>query len=265
MLGVFFIDVGGAGPQGDAILIKKGDLDILVDAGPAESSGKVVDFLRSHDVDDIEVLISTNADPRHYGGINAVLENFLVEELWWTDDSFGDPDYSAAIERVSDQAKDVRVVRDGFTAELNGINLTAINPPKEDRDRFDDVNNDAIVMRVQDRNFSMLLTSGIQTGAQGLLLNTRKSLMAAEIVQAPYYGVGSGTSNIGIFLINLKPKIIIISGSSDESAQNGGSRDPFKRQMGMYNITYYENYKNGTLRVTSDGSSYIIQSLGRGQ
>ena len=62
-LGIYFIDVSDIGLHGDAILIKKGDLDVLVDAGPAENAGKVVDLLRSKGVDDVDVLISTNADP----------------------------------------------------------------------------------------------------------------------------------------------------------------------------------------------------------
>jgi len=262
-IGVFFIDVGGQGLQGDAILIKKGDMDILVDAGASGKGGKVVDFLRSHGVDDLEVLVSTNADPRHYGGMDAVAENFDIEEFWWSGEAFNDADYSALVNRLKAKAWKTEVVQDGFGAELNGINFTALNPPT--RDTFDDINNDAIVLRMVDRNLSLLLTSGIQTGAQGRLINEKKEDIQMEIIQAPYYGVGQGTSNIGVFLINAKPKTMIISGSSDESAVNGGSRDPYKRLMTQYGIKWYENYKNGTIRIASDGSNYTISALGSGQ
>ncbi len=262
-LGVFFIDVGGPGLHGDAILLKKGDLDVLVDAGPLEKSGKVVDFLHEHGVDDIEVLVSTNGDPRHYGGMDAVAEAFTIEEFWWSNYTLDDTAYEAVAERMSGKARYVKVVEEGFGAELNGINFTALNPPKADR--FDDVNNDAIVMRLDDRNFSLLLTSGIQTGAQGRLTNERKKDIQTEIIQAPYYGVGSGTSNIGLFLITAKPKMMVISGSSDESAANGGSRDPYKRLMTQYNISWRENYVNGTIRVTYDGEAYALTALGQGQ
>ncbi|MFH0884380.1 MAG: MBL fold metallo-hydrolase [Candidatus Micrarchaeota archaeon] len=261
--GIYFIDVGGLGMQGDAILIKKGDCDILVDAGSAEKGNKVVDFLHSHDVDDIEVLISTNADPRHYGGISAVADRFKIEEFWWNGESFADADYAAIATRMEGNAKTVRKIGDGFSADLNGINFTALNPPATDT--FEDVNNDAIVLRVTDRNFSMLLTSGIQTGAQGRLINQKTDAIKTEIMQAPYYGVGQGTSNIGVMLITAKPKIMIISGSNDESAVNGGSREPFKRLMTQYGIKWYENYVNGTVRVTGDGQTYSISMLGAGQ
>ena len=261
LFGVYFIDVGGPGLQGDAILIKKGDLDVLVDAGAAEKGGMVVDFLRSKGVDDIEVLISTAADPRRYGGMGAVAEAFTIEEFWWNGDASHDANYSAVVERMTEAAesKDVRVVEDGFTADLNGMNFTAINP--SDAARFDDVNNDAIVLRIVDRDISILLTSNIQTGAQGKLLNNKLDMIQVNILQAPYYGVGAGTSNIGVFLIKSKPQAVVISGSSDESAVNGGSREPFKRLMEQHGIPYYENYVAGALRISSDGKEYSIQAL----
>lgn len=262
-LGIYFIDVGGPGLHGNAILIKKGDLDVLVDAGSAEKGGKVVDFLRSRSVDDIELLISTTADPRNYGGIPAVADTFTIENFWWGDDSFGNADYAAIFDRMSNSTKDARGVEEGFSQELNGIRFEVLNPSSTLR--FDDINNDAIVLRVTDRNFSLLLTSNIQTGAQGKILNEQSGKIKAEVMQAPYYGVGAGTSNIGIFLLTAKPRDMIITGSADETAPNGGSRDPFRRLMNMsqYDIRYYEVYKSGTTRVTTDGQTYAIQALGK--
>ncbi|MEW6721968.1 MAG: hypothetical protein AB1324_01765 [Candidatus Micrarchaeota archaeon] len=263
IFGIFFFDVGGPGLHGDAILIKKGDMDILVDAGSAEMSERTIDYLRSRSVDDIEVLVSTNADPRHYGGIAAVAERYKIEELWWSGESFGDNAYAALMENVSGSVKTARVVERGYSADLNGMNFTVLNP--QNTQRFEDVNNDAIVMRVVDRNFSLLLTSGIQTGAQGRLVNEETSLIQTDVMQAPYYGVGAGTSNIGIFLITAKPDAVIVSGSSDESAPNGGSREPFERLLKQYEIEEYKNYVNGTLRITSNGDNYTIMELGSGQ
>jgi len=256
---VYFLYVGGPGLHGNAVLIRKGGLSVLVDAGPAENAGKVLDFLRSHEVHRLDVIVSTNADPRNYGGIGAVADAFPVQEFWWTGEAYGDQAYSALAQRMTNATKRVRIVERGFTQDLNGMEFRALNPPTTQR--FEDVNNDAAVFRVSDRNFTLLLTSGIQTGAQGRLLNDEKENIQTQVMQAPYYGVGSGTSNIGIFLITAKPKDMIISGSGDESPANGGSREPFKRLMKQYGIAYYENYVNGTLRISSDGSSYAIQAV----
>lgn len=258
-LGVYFIYVGGPGLNGDAILVKKGDFDMLIDAGPEENAGTVVDFLRSKGVDDIEILLSTNADPRHYGGLELVADNFDVEYFWWSGDYPDDQDYFDIVKRLEAESKLVWKVESGFTTELNGIDFEILNPPEE---RFYDVNNDAVVTRMTDRNFSLLLTSGIQKGAQDKLVNEQPEKIKNQVVQAPYYGVGAGTSGIGVFLITADPEAMVISGSADDSPANGGSREPYKRLMEQYGIVWYENYVGGTMRITTDGQSYAIQGLG---
>ena len=80
-------------------------------------------------------------------------------------------------------------------------------------------------------------------------------------MQAPYYGVGVGTSAIGLLLLAAEPQDVIITGSSDDSAANGGSREPFTRLMEQYGIDWYEVYAEGGLRITTDGQDYAIQSL----
>ena len=254
-LGIYFIDVGSE-RHGSAILVKKGGLDVLIDAGPAENSARVIDLLRSREVDDINLLISTNADPRNYGGINTVADSFKIRKFWWNGGGIDDAAYSAMVRRMATAPDGTAIVERGTSVTLNGITFEVLNPPKG---RFGDVNNDAIVIRLTDRNFSVLLTSGIQTGAQGKLIGEQSGKIKAQVMQAPYYGVGAGTSQIGLFLVNAKPKSIIITGSADESAANGGSRDPFRRLMAQYNISWYETYANGTLKVMADGRGYVFQ------
>lgn len=260
-LTAYFIYVGDNGLrlQGDAILIKKGDLDILVDAGPVETSARVVDFLKSREVDDIDVLILTNGDPQHYGGVPLVAGYFGIEEFWWAGGTtFADQDYAAAVEAAASNATYVHEVGEGYSRTMNGIRLDVLNPPAE---RFSEVNNDAIVTKLTDRNFTMLLLSGVQTGAQGRLVTKHEKEITCDIMQAPYYGLGSGTSNIGIVLLKSEPEFIVISGGTDESAEAGGSRAPFIRYMDQYDIPWYANYVNGTIRVASDGQEYAVVGL----
>jgi competence protein ComEC len=262
-LGVYFIDVGSPGEHGDAILVKKGDFNMLVDAGPADEGQKVADFLKNHDVDQIQILVSTNADPRHYGGIQTVASQLGVQQLWWSGYDENDQAYASLIHDVGNKTRKVQIINDGFNMDLDGMNVSVLNPPPSSN--FNDANNDAIVLRIVDRNFSILLTSGIQTGAQGNLNNQKPDLIKTKVMQAPYYGVGAGTSNIGLFLVTAKPETVVISGSSDETAANGGSREPFERLMKEYGIAWYANYVNGTIRVSTDGQNYSVNELGAGQ
>jgi competence protein ComEC len=259
--GIFFINVGDKFNHGNSVLIKKGDLDILIDAGSKEKGNVVVDFLNSRSVDDIEVLVSTNPDPRNYGGLETVIDNFAIEQFWWSGEAYGDSKYIQLADKISGKAKMTTLVEDGFSKEIGGIKIEALNPPVE---RFDDVNNDAIVFKVTDGNVTILLLSGIQKGAVQKLTNEKKKEIKCDIMMAPYYGTGEGTRDIGLFLLAADPDYVIMTGSSDDSAENGGSREPFERLMTQYKIDWLETYVNGTLRVTTDGSEYAIQNVSSG-
>ena len=258
--GIFFFDVGSPTVHGSSILIKKGDLDILLDAGPAEKGPQVVNELVARGVDDIDVLVSTSADPRRYGGLAAVADHYEIEEFWWAGDTFDDPDYANIVQTITAEAESEKIVERGFSSELNGINFTALNPPSV---RFDDVNNDAIVLRVVDRNFTMLLLSNAQKGAHQKLVNEQQALIKARVMEAPYYGTGEGTRDIALFLITAKPEWAILEGSPDDSAANGGDRDPFLELLEQYDIQWEETYDNGTVRVTTDGNDYTVLKLGK--
>ncbi len=258
-IGIYFIDVGDDETHGDAILIKKGDFDVLVDAGPESNGGKVVDFLRSKSVDDLELVISTNADPRHYGGLDRVADNYKIDHFWWSGDSFNDAEYLAVVNKIKGMSKVTTVVERGFSADYNGISFEILNPQS---DRFENINNDAIVIRVADRGVCTLITSGIQQGAREKLINEQTSKTQCEVIQAPYYGVGEGNRNIALFLVKAEPEAMIITGSSNDGPENGGSREPLLRLLEQYDIDAYKTYESGTIRITSDGSSYAIQGLG---
>ncbi|MFH1394464.1 MAG: MBL fold metallo-hydrolase [Candidatus Micrarchaeota archaeon] len=262
MFTIYFIHVGDdrLGVQGDAILVKKGDFDMLIDAGSAQTSARVVDFLKARNVDDLDVLMLTNGKPDHYGGIPAVVSQFPVEEFWWAGtEVFTDSDYADAVESATQKAEMTREIEAGYFRELNNMSFTILNPPHE---RFADLNNDGIVTLVRDRNFTILLMSSVQTGAHNKLINQYRDRINVDVLQAPFNGLGGGTQNFGIFLVSSMPEVVIVSGSSDDSPEAGGSREPFFRYLVQYNITSYETYTGGTVRVTSDGYEYDVAYLG---
>jgi len=261
-LGIYFIDGCdySTGKHGAAIFIKKGDFDMLIDGGSLGSVNKVIDELNGKNIDDIDVLVSTTGDERRYGGLSRIIDEFEVEEFWWGGNDFSDENYKAVIDNISAKAKNTRVVERDYSVELNGIKIDVLNPKTSNR--FDDVNNDAIVLRIEDRNLTLLLTGNIQTGAQGDLVNNLGSKIRVDVMEAPYYGVGAGTANIAFFLQASKPKYVIIEGCSDETREvEGSTRNPFRRLMAMeqYNIRYFETYKNGTIKITVDNLGYDIR------
>lgn len=258
---IYFINVGKDELQGDAILIKKGDFDMLVDAGNVRSTNKVIDFLKSKAVDDLEVLVSTHADNEHYGGITAVLNEFGVEEFWWPGKLYGDSEYDTLVKKINSDGIPIKEVKRGVKFDFNGMTFEVLNPSATKS--FGDRDNDAVVIKITQNEFCTLLTSDILGGVQNEIANLDGgNKVRCDILQAPGHGLGRATSQIDVFLLKVSPKDVIFSGSISDPAQDQkGTRFTIFEKLKIRNARSYENYKNGTVRIVSDGFTYAIDQL----
>ncbi len=245
--GVYFLDVADRETHGRAVLVKKGDFDMIIDTGPEKFSNKLISFLRSKNVDDIEVLVLSVNDPRVLGGVEKLKEKYAIREVWWN----GDEEMREMVESIEAES---RVVGRGEEYEYNGIKFEILNPPSK---RFADPDNNAVVIRMVDKNVSILFTSNILMGAQGDLANTQN--ISAHILHAPYFGVGRGTRNIQLFLQKVSPEVTIIDGSERDTPDMGAERAPFKRLLNQYNIGYVETYETGDAKIIIDEQGYSVQ------
>ncbi len=79
--GVFFLDVG----QGDAVLIQKNDVQILIDGGEDNSVlcqiGKYMPFGDMK----IELVVLTHPHSDHLNGLFYIFERYEIEEVWYND------------------------------------------------------------------------------------------------------------------------------------------------------------------------------------
>lgn len=264
---VFFINVsikelppnGMNERQGEAILIKKGDADILIDAGPRETSTELVNFLKQKGVDDIELFVSTHARPENYGGIEAVLGNIAVEQFMWNNDTGNDLAYAAIVEKAG--KKSLRTIEATYLLNMtiNGIGIQVINP-RNATGRFYMVDNDGIALRISDRAFCLMTTGDIAYGAQAKIADAKDFNPKCAILQIPNYGLGQGTSMIDILLLKVAPETAIITGTYFDPSDE---RYTIEEKLKVKGIEYYETFNAGknttnAVRIVSDGYNYSI-------
>ncbi len=250
-LHVYFFNVGSGDIQGDAILIKKGDMDILVDAGPTQKQQDLVNYLMEAGVDDFELVVSTNDDPEHTGGLEYVSERFRFGELWRPEE--GSQAYTEYLNSLG--AESYKFVGEGDTKALNGVTLTVLNPIKGE-DRFFDVNNDGVVLKVEDRGLCILLTGDILGSQQTVATKSGP----CQIVQWPNHGMSEGLTEINWLMDQTRPEVIVISGSATDWTN---SRQSLKNaaflgneESVVRNITVLENYLGTGVKITWDGEEY---------
>lgn len=245
--------------QGEAILIKKGDADILIDAGPAQTAEYLVNFLRQKGVDDIELFVSTHARPENYGGIETLMDNIQVEQFMWNGDTGNDSAYAAIVEKAKSRSFKTILATYLMNISINGMDFLAINP-RNGSDRFFTIDNDGIVFKVTDRDFCLMTTGDISYGAQAKISDNGDFSSQCDILQIPNYGLGQGTARIDLFLVKVAPKTAIITGSYFDVANE---RYTIEEKLRVKGIQYYENFNaskktTSPIRIVSDGYNYTV-------
>ncbi|MDD5337308.1 MAG: hypothetical protein PHS02_02390 [Candidatus ainarchaeum sp.] len=245
--------------QGEAILLKKGDADILIDAGPGERALYLVNFLRERGVDDIDLLISTHARPENYGGMDTLLDHIDVEMFLWPGYDGGDSDYAAVVQKARSKSRESMASDYLENISINGISFQVLNPRNGDQ-RFNSIDNDGIVLRITDRNFSMMTTGDIAYGAEAGIANSHDFNQSCRVLQIPNYGLGAGSAQIDMFLLKVHPESAIMTGSYFDPADE---RYSITERLRLKNISYYTNFENNgsnVVRITTDGYTYAISA-----
>jgi beta-lactamase superfamily II metal-dependent hydrolase len=244
---VYFFNVGDVDTQGDAVLVKKGDAEILVDAGPYSKRQELVTMMLEAGVDDIELAVSTHEDPEHYGGFEYVSERFGIGELWRPEE--GSESYASYLDGLG--AERTVIVGKGDSEEINGISITVLNPIKGE-DRFFDENNDAIVLKIEDRGLCILLTSDILGAQQGVAQDAGE----CQVLQWPNHGMSEGLTEVNWLMDHTKPEVIVISGSERDWTDSRQSLKQAAHLGGVRDIPILENYDGKWVKIMFDGDTY---------
>jgi competence protein ComEC len=191
-------DVG----QGTAVLIRTPHHQLLYDTGPAftenfdAGSGIVTPYLHSKGLVSLDALIVSHNDADHSGGMDAILANFEVKDLW-----LGEPEkHRLSVDRSP--AQDCHGVADWQWDEVrfHFLEWQPLSMPKS--------NNRSCVLLVEYQGRRILITGDIEKPVEKQLL-AQKALTPVDILFAPHHG--SHSSSTPGFVAETYPKYVIYS------------------------------------------------------
>lgn len=245
-LTIHFLDVG----QGDSILIEYDDKYMLIDAGENDQGEVVMNYLQGQGISTLDYLVATHPHSDHIGGMDDVLNNFQVEHFV---DS-GYPHTSKTYENmltIIDQ-KDIpfEVVKAGQTIDFDpAVDIEVLNPAST---YSDDLNENSVVLKVTYGETSFLLM-----GDAGL--ESEENIMeAGYYVDSDILKVGHHASRSGsgpTFISTVSPEVSVIEVGSGNSYGHPHSEILKRLQEAS---TVYRTDLDGTIIVTTDGSTYTV-------
>lgn len=196
-LHITFLDVG----QGDASVVELPDNRIIViDTG--KSGYQVGEYLRYRGLRNIDILAISHTQSDHSGGIEYLLNNFKVSEIWGSG-------FEGSL-KMPEQTFKFRKLQRGDIIKGTGYKINVFHPydefytikPKGEE------NNYSLVLSITGNQNTFLFSGDIESEAQEDLSNLKQHLKST-VLKVPHHG--SKSSGHEIFYNLVSPKIAVIS------------------------------------------------------
>jgi competence protein ComEC len=257
-LRVDVIDVG----QGDSVLVRTpGGGTLLVDAGglPGELSGqrtegsgmRVVQYLRRAGVRRLDVLVLTHPHEDHCGGARAVVEKLPVRLVVTPPVQEGiDAEYDRLLGFIRDRKIPVSTASAGDHLRLDPVvDIAVLSPFKPLSDEPGDFNDESLVLLLDYRGKSLLLTGDIEQEGQRRLLQYGVTLKS-DVLKVPHHG---SANFLPAFLKRVQSKIAVVSvGSRNRFGQPSPAT---LRELERLGARVYRTDRDGAilLRIRGEG------------
>ena len=260
--------------QGDAILLKLGSVQVLVDGGKDEKViGCLARYIPLWDRT-IEVMVATHPDADHIGGLASVLDNYSVEKLVLTSSFKQTADFERFYQAVQREALTgmeliylTELQKLELERELTGwiwnqavenneqlrentipteTQLSAVKLKKKEKNVSS--NDLSIVVFLKYGRVSTLLTGDLEESGELALIKSGL-LNTTTILKVGHHGSKSSTSTA--FLKAVRPEIAVISAGKNNSY--GHPTHEVLARLHEFGVTTYRTDEEGSIELITDG------------
>ena len=262
-LKIYFVDVG----QGDStFIVTPKNETILIDGGGSLGTdfdvgeSTLLPYILDRGYKKIDLMFVSHFDQDHIGGLFKILEELKVEKVCISKQEEDSENYQKFLNIVKEKNIQVLVVKIGDKIVLDKNLYFDILWPKDKQIEENKLNNNAIVMKLNYNNFSMLFTGDIEKKAEEEILETYKNskILESDILKVAHHG--SKTSTTDEFLSRVKPKIALIGVGKDNMF--GHPSNTTIEKLENMGIKIYRTDLNGEISIcVNDKGQVSIKSL----
>lgn len=214
-LKIYFIDVG----QGDStFLVTPNNKTILIDGGGSTSKeydvGKstLLPYILDRGYTKIDYIFISHFDQDHVGGILTILEELRVGKVYISKQSENSENYQEFLKIIKDKKINVQILKQGDCLKIENDLYFDILWPIEEQIQENVLNNNAMVMKLKFKEFSMLFTGDIEEIAEKKILTfygeKASDVLKVDVLKVAHHG--SKTSTTQEFFEKVNPKVCLI-------------------------------------------------------
>ena len=212
-LAIHFLDVG----QGDScFIITPNHETILIDGGGSTSNtfdvGKdtLLPYLLDRGYTKIDYIFISHFDQDHVGGVLSLLEELKIGQIFISKQEETSDNYEEFLGEVKKKNLQVREVKAGDKITIGDVTFHILWPIEKQIEE-NQLNNNAMVMKLQYKDFSMLFTGDIEEVAEKKMLNTYENdldILKATVLKVAHHGSKSSSTEEFLKAVNSKVAII---------------------------------------------------------
>ena len=249
-LKIYFVDVG----QGDCtFIVTPRNKTILIDGGGSTSStfdvgeNTLIPYILDRGYRKIDLVFISHFDYDHVGGILKVLEEFKVDRVCIPKQEENSENYQKFLKIVKEKNIQVIVVKSGNKVNIENDLFFDILWPIEEQIEENKLNNNAIVMKLNYKNFTMMFTGDIEEEAESSIVNLYKNTnkLKSSVLKVAHHG--SKTSTTDEFLELVKPKIALIGVGKDNLFKHPSNE--IIEKLENIDIKIYRTDLNGEIEI----------------
>jgi competence protein ComEC len=256
-LHVTILDVG----EGDAVLIRSGRQNILIDGGPNPQPvllglGDALPFWDRK----LDLVVLTHPHIDHLGGLIEVLRNYDVEKVLTTGLISSTPYFTEWNDLLKEKAVSSFIAASGQCLDLNyETKLEVLNPSGISAGSTEeDIENDGIMLRLTRGKVSFLFTADIGPETEEELIRNRADL-ACTVLKVSHHG--SASSSTAAFLSVARPKAAVISvGAENRFGHPSPQVLERLKDLPMAEANIYRTDLSGTIEFTTDGTGLWVKT-----
>ena len=247
-LSVHFIDVG----QADCILIECDGEFMLIDGGNRDDGQKVISYLQSCGVEELETVVCTHAHEDHVGGLPAVLAVYPTARVYAPTKTYDSKVFNDFLYYVDQQRLEVTIPAPGDAFALGQAELEILGPVKT----YAETNDTSIVVKLDYGTTSFLFTGDMEVEAENDMLDYWEDRVDWNVDVLKVGHHGSTTSSGYRFVYETDPEYGIVPVGMDNSY--GHPHDEIVDRYSDAGIPLFRTDELGTILAVSDGSEIVI-------